>query len=194
MAWPQTDILVNMGSIPDLPFDERDSSFGTRIYARLANGVSFASAQADLARSGREIVAQNGGNSASPSLRSLQDYLIGSGTAQLWLLLSAVFLVLLIATVNVGGLLFARAEERRRELATRIALGASRRAIVRQLGGESAALALAGGTLGLIFGAALLRPLITLLPSDMAPVLVERVRIDALTATARGSCVHGIRS
>jgi putative ABC transport system permease protein len=181
VAWPRTDVLVNMGSIPDLPFSDRDSSFGTRIFARLASGVSLASAQADMARTGREVTAEHGANVATPSLRPLQDYLIGSGRGQLWLLLSAVTLVLLIATVNVGGLLFARAEERRRELATRMALGASRRVIVRQLVGESAVLALVGGTLGLVLGAVLLRPLITLLPSGIAPLLVERVHVDAPT-------------
>ncbi len=181
VAWPATDVLVNMGSIPDLPFDARGSSFGTRIYARLADGVSFATARADLERAGREVIQQYGSNVASPSLRSLQDYLVGSGTGQLWLLLGAVTLVLLVAVVNVGGLVFARAEERRRELATRIALGASGRAVLRQLVGESAVLAAVGGIIGLLLGAALLRPLITLLPADIAPVLVERVSLDAMT-------------
>jgi len=181
LAWPASDVFVNMGSIPDLPFNDRDSSFGTRIYARLADVVSFANARADIERAGRDVIQQYGSNVAKPSLRSLQDYLVGSGSGQLWLLLGAVTLVLLIAMVNVGALLFARAEERRRELATRIALGASGRAILRQLVSESAVLAVLGGVLGLLLGAVLLRPLITLLPSDIAPVLVQRVGLDAQT-------------
>ena len=181
VAWPKTDVLVNMGAIPGLPWNERDSSFGTRIYARLAPGISLGMASADLERAGREVIEQFGPDVAKPSLRPLQDYLIGSATGQIWLLLGAVSLVLLVAMVNVGGLLFARAEERRRELATRMALGASRREIVRQLVLESVALASAGGLLGLGLGFALMRPLVRLLPSEIAPVLVQRVTMDPVT-------------
>lgn len=181
VAWPGTDVLANMGSIPGLPWNERDSSFGTRIYARLAPGISLGMASADVERAGREVIEQFGPLVAKPSLRSLQDYLIGSASGQIWLLLGAVSLVLLVAMVNVGGLLFARAEERRRELATRMALGASSSEIVRQLLLESTLLASVGGGLGLAFGFALLRPLVRLLPSDIAPVLVQRVSMDPVT-------------
>ncbi len=181
VGWPKTDVLANMGSIPGLPWNDRSSSFGTRIYARIADGVSLGAASADLERVGREVIEQYGPDVARPSLRSLQEYLIGSATGQIWLLLGAVGLVLLVAMVNVGGLLFARAEERRRELATRLALGASRREIVRQLVLESVALASVGGLLGLGVGFALLRPLVQLLPSQIAPMLVERVSMDPVT-------------
>lgn len=183
VAWPETDVLVTMGSIPGLPWDDRSSSFGARIYARLRDGVSLGAARADVARVGREVTQLHGPDVALPSLRPLQEYLIGSATGQLWLLLSAVSLVLLVAMVNVGGLLYARAEERRRELATRLALGASRREIVRQLVAESAILGAIGGIAGLLLGAALLRPLAALLPSDIAPMLVQRVTMDPLTIT-----------
>ncbi|HJU75248.1 MAG TPA: ABC transporter permease [Gemmatimonadaceae bacterium] len=181
VRWPQTDLLANMGSIPDLPWDDRNSSFGTRIYARLADGVSLGAAQADVARAGREVRQQYGANVATPSVRPLQEYLIGSAAGQLLLLMAAVTLVLLVAMANVGGLLFARAEERRRELATRMALGASQRDVVAQLVSESVILALIGGTLGILLGVALLRPLVTLLPTEIAPVLRERVSMDPVT-------------
>ncbi len=181
IAWPRTDVLANMGSLPGLPWDDRGSSFGTRIYARVVNGISLGAASADVERAGREVVQQFGPDVATPSLRALQDYLMGAATGQIWLLLGAVSLVLLVAMVNVGGLLFARAEERRRELATRMALGASRREVVRQLVTESVVLASLGGVLGLGLGFALLRPLVRLLPSDIAPVLVERVSLDPVT-------------
>lgn len=180
-GWPETDVLANMGAIPGLPWEDRSSSFGTRIYARLAEGVSLGSARADVERAGREVVQINGADVAVPSLRPLHEFLVGSATGQIWLLLGAVSLVLLVAMVNVGGLLFARAEERRRELATRLALGASRREVVRQLVSESAFLAFIGGSAGLILGAVLLRPLVVLLPADIAPVLVKRVTMDPLT-------------
>jgi putative ABC transport system permease protein len=181
VAWPETEVLVNMGSIPDLPWDDRDSGFGTRIYARLADGISLGAASADVERAGREVIAQFGPNLPRPSLRPLHEYLIGSAAGQIWLLLGAVSLVLLVAMVNVGGLLFARAEERRRELATRMALGASGREIVRQLVAESAMLAAVGGALGVALAVALLRPLVALLPADIARVLVGRVTMDPQT-------------
>jgi putative ABC transport system permease protein len=181
LTWPRTDVFVNMGAIPNLPFDDRGSSFGTRIFARLHDGTSLEVARRDLDRAGREVKEQYGPETATPELRAMHEYLVGTAAGQLWLLLGAVVLVLIVAMVNVGGLLFARAEERSRELATRLALGASRREIVRQLTMESVVLAIAGGVLGLTLGAVLLRPLIALLPARIAPMLTGRVTLDPVT-------------
>ncbi|HXV85185.1 MAG TPA: ABC transporter permease, partial [Gemmatimonadales bacterium] len=180
VGYPNPDVpaYVPMGAIPGLPFDDRESGFGTRALARLAPGVTAAMAAEQLRSVSRSIAEETGRPQPTPEIRSLTAFFVGDVTAQIWILAGAVAFVLLIAVANVGNLALARAEDRRREVAVRTALGAGRRAVMGTLLTESVVLALGAGALGLALAYGAVRFAVPLLPDAVPAGLRERIGVD----------------
>ena len=126
---------------------ERDNT----AIGRLKPGVSIEQAQADLATIAAGLAATHPiDRGVGVILKPLADTRIGTLRPVLFLLMGAVSLVLLIACANLANLLLARNSVRQRELAVRVALGAGRVGLVRQLLAETLLLSLIGGAAGLL--------------------------------------------
>ncbi len=155
-----------------------------RILARLKPGVTIKQAQRQM-NSIQERIAQEHPQTDianSVSVFPLRDQIAGDVKMPLLILLGAVGFVLLITCANIAGLILARAAGRRKEIAVRTALGASRARLIRQFLIESLLLSLAGGALGLFFANGATSFLLTIFPNNIANLnipQVTRISIDA---------------
>jgi putative ABC transport system permease protein len=146
------DFFTPLGRLNNQEFMQDRNSHTVRVTARLKAGVTIEQARAELsalsARLATQYPASNTGIGATT--RSFLDDYVGDYRQSLRIIFTAVAFMLLIACANVANLMLARATTRRREIALRLALGASRWRIARLLITESLILALVGGALGVL--------------------------------------------
>ena len=147
------------------------------VFGRLKPGVSIAQAQAEMDaicdRLASEYPAENKGWTVR--LVPMQKEIVGDVRTALLVLLGAVGLVLLIACANIANLLLTRATSRSKEIAVRVALGAGRSRIIRQLLSETAVLGLFGGIIGIALAYAGVRVLSSLMAEDLPRLNAIRV-------------------
>jgi predicted permease len=136
---------------------------------RLKNGVSIPAALADVTRIAKDLEAQypDSNRNQGATLGPLSELIIGDVRPVLLLLLGGAWLLLLIACVNVASLLLVRSETRRRELAVRRALGATRARLFRQFVIEGLVIVFFGSVAGLISSRWAMQILVGLVPQDM---------------------------
>jgi putative ABC transport system permease protein len=148
----------------------RNSGAGLRAIGRLKPGVSREQARGALtaiaARLKEEYPKTNAGKIAV-SVLPIADEIVGNFRAALWALAGAVSGLLIIACANLANLTLARGSARATEIAARLALGATRGRMVRQLLTESLLLAVIGGAAGIFAAAAGIRALVAFAPADL---------------------------
>ena len=154
--------------------DLKDNS-GIAIIMRLAPGVTQHAAEQQLNQLNIRLAAERPDDYPKGQLRTvLLNYMnittaSGAMADSLHLLFAAVGLLLLIACVNVANLQLARTTGRAREIAMRLAIGAGRGRLVRQLLTESVLLSVAGGILGVLLAVGATRLIVVLIPPDYVP-------------------------
>jgi macrolide transport system ATP-binding/permease protein len=137
--------------------------------ARLKDSVSIPAALADVTRIAKDLEAQypDSNRNQGATLGPLSEIIVGDVKPILLLLLGGVWLLLLIACINVASLLLVRSETRRRELAVRRALGATRARLIRQFVIEGLVIVVFGSVAGLVSSHWAMQLLVGLIPQDM---------------------------
>jgi putative ABC transport system permease protein len=156
--------------------EQLTSGRGLSVMARLKDGVGLAEANASMkaVAAAVEKARRTPRRARTVSVEPFRNNFVQASTKRgIWLLLGAVGFLLLIACANVANLLLTRGTARRRELAIRTAIGASRGAVMRQLIVESVVVALAGGVLGTLLALGVIDAVVALMPAYTLPSETE---------------------
>jgi putative ABC transport system permease protein len=160
---------------------ENDPFSGTNFagIGRLARGVTIEQARQEIDALQRAILESRGPSNATlpADLVPLREHITSGSRRGLEVLLAAVGVVLLIACVNVTNLILVRSSARRRELAMRAALGATRRRLAGQLFTEGVVLACVGGLIGMVIATLAVRVFVLAAPIDLPRL--DEVDVDA---------------
>ena len=171
------DVYTPLSQSTDPRMENREARF-IQVIGRLAPGISSNQAEAEVTLISRRLAEEYPKSNAGVSMRihPLLQQLVSDAGDTLWLLSAAIGLVFLIGCVNIASLFLIRGISRERELAMRVALGASRTRLMRQCVTESAVLGLCGGLLGIVAAALSMRPFVALWPGGLPRA--EEIHID----------------
>jgi putative ABC transport system permease protein len=174
--------------------ENRGYRVNNQVIARLKDGVTRQQAQAEIVGIASRLEQQfpDTNTGVSANVVDLHEQVVGNVRLGLLIILGAVTSVLLIACVNIANLLLARSSARKTEMAVRIALGASRGRIVRQLLTESVLLSLIGGALGLLIAVQGTYLLIAISPQSIPRLGEARLDLRVLAFTFGLSTLTGI--
>ena len=170
----RVQVWVPMSLTADELSDQHAGFWGYRMIGRLKDGVTLRQGADDVDRVAQQIMRSFPSGMSAIHIRGdatlLREDAVADVRPLLRTLFAAVSIVLLIACVNVAGLLLVRAIRRQREYAVRLALGARSSAILRESVCQGLLLSVAGGLLGLAFAATAIRTALHLLPESMPRV------------------------
>jgi len=161
-------LWLPLGRFTTSPRFARDNHPGLIGIGRLKTGVTLAQMRADLSAVAKQLQSEHPDNDNIGAIGSfITDIVVGDIKPALLMLAGAVALVLLVACANVANLLLGRAAARQKEFGLRVAIGASRGRLVRQLLTESVVLALFGGVVGVALAWAGVKLLVALKPENV---------------------------
>ncbi|MGA2812628.1 MAG: ABC transporter permease [Candidatus Acidiferrum sp.] len=167
----RTQLWVPLSLTPDELSDQHSGFWGYQMIARLKDGVSLRQATQDADRVAQQIMRDFPPSMSAIHIqgdaRPLREDLVADVRPVLQMLFLAVAVVLLIACVNVSGLLLVRAIRQRREYAVRLVIGASPGRIIREAAVQGLLLSIIAGLLGLALAATAIRSTLHLLPDSM---------------------------